>query len=174
MDAFRTEILFNEDFKFTWIIMSLDTAYTEAALDKKGDPDPSACGVWGVFEYKGMTHAMLLDCWAEHLGLPDLMSKVKRELNTAYGDDEDQALIKPLVGGDKPNTSGRKPDILLIEDKGSGISLRQMLEREGLEAYAYNPGRADKLSRLHMVSPVFARKLVWLPESEKIKGRPKS
>ncbi len=160
--------------KFDWIIMSLDTAYTEKTLDKKGDPDPTACGVWGVFHYKGMSHVMLLDCWEEHLGLPDLMRRVKRELNTAYGDDEDQALIKPLFGSSKPLTSGRKPDILLIEDKGSGISLRQMLERAGIQAYAYNPGRADKLTRLHVVSPIFAQRRVWVPESEKLPGKPRT
>jgi len=79
-----------------------------------------------------------------------------------------------MFGSAKPLTSGRAPDILLIEDKGSGISLRQMLAREGIEAYAYNPGRADKLSRLHIVSPVFAQRRVWLPESDKFKGRPKT
>ena len=99
---------------------------------------------------------------------------MKRELNVAYGDDQDTALIKPLFGGAKPITSGRKPDLCLIEDKGSGISLRQMLEREGIEAYAYNPGRADKLARLHMVSHVFARRRVWLPESDKYPGRPRT
>lgn len=160
--------------KFDYIIMSLDTAYTEKSLDKQNDPDPTACGVWGVFFYKGMSHIMLLDCWEDHLGLPDLMKRVKREMNTAYGDDEDAAIIKPMFGSDKPRTSGRKPDLLLIEDKGSGISLRQMLEREGITAYAYNPGRADKLSRLHIVSPVFAQKRVWMPESEKNPGKPRN
>ena len=106
--------------------------------------------------------------------MPDLIRKVRREMNIAYGEDDDTALIKPLFGSSKPITSGRKPDILLIEDKGSGISLRQMLEREGIEAYAYNPGRADKLTRLHIVSPVFARKMVWLPESSKQPGRPRN
>ena len=160
--------------KLDWIIMSLDTAYTEKTLDTKGDPDPTACGVWGVFQHGGMSHVMLLDCWEDHLGLPDLMKRVKRELNTAYGDDEDQALIKPLFGSSKPLTSGRKPDILLIEDKGSGISLRQSLERAGIQAYAYNPGRADKLSRLHVVSPIFAQRRVWVPESEKNPGKPRT
>tara|TARA_R110000868_G_scaffold398600_2_gene671864 strand:- start:2581 stop:4044 length:1464 start_codon:yes stop_codon:yes gene_type:complete len=160
--------------KLDWIIMSLDTAYTEKTLDTKGDPDPTACGVWGVFTYKGMGHVMLLDCWEEHLGLPDLMKRVKREMNTAYGDDEDEALIKPMFGSAKPMTSGRKPDILLIEDKGSGISLRQMLERAGILAHAYNPGRADKLTRLHVVSPIFAARRVWVPESEKNPGKPRT
>jgi predicted phage terminase large subunit-like protein len=160
--------------KLDWIIMSLDTAYTEKSVDKKGDPDPTACGVWGVFQYKDMSHVILLDCWEDHLGLPDLMKRVKKERNVRYGDDEDQALIRPMFGSSKPMTSGRKPDILLIEDKGSGISLRQMLEREGIEAYAYNPGRADKLTRLHMVSPIFAQKRVWVPESDKFPGKPRN
>ncbi len=160
--------------RFDWIIMSLDTAYTEKSLDKKGDPDPTACSVWGVFHHEKRSNIMLLDCWEDHLGMPDLMRRVKRELNTAYGDDEDQALIKPMFGSSKPLTSGRKPDILLIEDKGSGISLRQMLAESGIEAYAYNPGKADKLARLHIVSPIFAQKRVWVPESDKHPGRPRT
>jgi predicted phage terminase large subunit-like protein len=161
--------------RFDLVVLSLDTAFTEKTMDKRsGDPDPTACSVWGVFFHEKRNNVMLLDCWEEHLGLPDLIRKVKRELNVSYGDDDDTAVIKPLFGSSKPMTSGRKPDILLIEDKGSGISLRQMLEREGIEAYAYNPGRADKLTRLHIVSPIFARKMVWLPESAKHPGRPRN
>ncbi len=161
--------------RFDLVVMSLDTAFTEKTMDKRsGDPDPTACSVWGVFFHEKRNNVMLLDCWEEHLGLPDLIRKVKKELNVSYGDDDDTAVIKPLFGSAKPLTSGRKPDILLIEDKGSGISLRQMLEREGIEAYAYNPGRADKLTRLHIVSPIFARRMVWLPESAKHPGQPRN
>jgi len=161
--------------RFELVIMSLDTAFTEKTMDKRsGDPDPTACTVWGVFHHEKRNNVMLLDCWEEHLGLPDLIRKVRKELNVSYGDDDDTAVIKPMFGSSKPLTSGRKPDILLIEDKGSGISLRQMLEREGIEAYAYNPGRADKLTRLHIVSPIFARRMVWLPESAKHPGKPRN
>ena len=166
---------------FDWIVMSLDTAFTEATTDRKSHaPDYSACTVWGGFRHKvkmpdgtvdERSHVLLLDCWQEQLGLPELVKRVKRELNTAYGDDQDTALIKPLIGSAKPHTSGRKPDIVVIEDKGSGISLRQVLDREGVASFAYNPGRADKLTRLHIVSPVFARRQVWLPESDKFPGR---
>lgn len=159
---------------FDWIIMSLDTAFTEATRDRKsGDADYTACSVWGVFQHDEKGYAILLDCWQEQLGMPDLIKRVKKEMNNAYGDDQDVALIKPMFGSKKPLTSGRKPDILLIEDKGSGISLRQMLEREGILAHAYNPGRADKLARLHVVSPVFARRRVFLPESDKFPGKPR-
>jgi predicted phage terminase large subunit-like protein len=161
---------------FDYIVMSLDTAFTEATLDKRsGDPDSTACVVLGSFSDKeGGRHLMVLDCWSERLGMPELIKRVKRELQVSYGDDQDAALIKPMFGSDKPRTSGRKPDLCLIEDKGSGISLRQMLEREGIFAYAYNPGKADKLARLHMVSHIFRRKRVWLPESEKQPGRPRT
>jgi predicted phage terminase large subunit-like protein len=161
--------------RFDLVVMSLDTAFTEATTDKRsGDADPTACTVWGVFHHEKRNNVMLLDCWDEQLGLPDLLRRVRKEMNVSYGDDDDAALIKPMFGSPKPISSGRKPDILLIEDKGSGISLRQMLEREGIEAYAYNPGRADKLTRLHIVSPIFARRMVWLPESGKHPGRPRN
>lgn len=159
---------------FEWIIMSLDTAFTERTLDKRNNADPTACSVWGVFQHEKRANLILLDCWEDHLGMPDLIRRVKREKNVAYGDDEDTALIKPLFGSAKPRTSGRKPDIILIEDKGSGISLRQMLAESGIEAYAYNPGRADKVSRLHIVSPVFAQRRVWLPESDRHAGKPRT
>ena len=162
--------------KFDFIVLSLDTAFTEATFDKKrGDPDSTACVVMGSFgDRDGGRHLMVLDCWSEQLGMPDLIKRVKRELDVAYGDDQDMAMIKPLFGSAKPRTSGRKPDLCLIEDKGSGISLRQMLQREHIEAYAYNPGRADKLARLHMVSHIFARRRIWLPESDKHAGRPRT
>jgi predicted phage terminase large subunit-like protein len=160
---------------FDWIVMSLDTAFTEATIDRRtGDPDYSACTVWGGFSVDGSSHVLLLDCWQDRLGMPELIARVKKELNVAYGDDQDTALIKPMFGAAKPITSGRKVDMVIIEDKGSGISLRQMLDREGITAYAYNPGRADKLSRLHIVSPIFARRQIWLPESDKYPKRPRT
>lgn len=160
---------------FDWIVMSLDTAYTEKTLDKKtNDPDPTACTVWGIFRHADKHNVLLLDCWQDHLGLPALMERVKKELDQRYGDDEDRPMIRPLVGPGKMRTSGRGIDMLIIEDKGSGISLRQMLDREGITAYAYNPGRADKLTRLHMVSHIFHRGQVWLPESAKYPGQPRT
>lgn len=160
--------------RLDYIVMSLDTAFTEKTSDVKKGADPTACAVFGVFVYEGRQNVLLLDCWQEHLGLPELVKRVKRELNVAYGDDQDASLLKPLFGSSKMLTAGRKPDLCLIEDKGSGISLRQYLDREGIQAYAYNPGRADKLARLHMVSHTFARRQVWLPESAKLPGKPRT
>lgn len=159
--------------RLDFIVLSLDTAFTEATWNKKtNNADYSGCVVMGVFSIRNETHLIVLDCWAEQLGMPALIKRVKRELKQAYGDDQDQPLIRPLHGDQPATIRGRTPDICLIEDKGSGISLRQMLESEGIEAYAYNPGKADKLARLHMVSPVFERRRVWLPESQQHPGKP--
>ena len=156
-----------------FIVMSMDTAFTEeTGSTVKGDPDYSACAVWGVFSRgKDRRDIILLDCWQDRLGFPDLIKRVKQEMKAEYAPRE-KALMKPLFGPAHMENSGRKPDVLLIEDKGSGISLRQTLGREGIMSAPYNPGRARKLDRLHAVSPLFAAGRVWMPESTKMPGTP--
>lgn len=162
---------------FHFVIMSLDTAFTEKTFDeKKQDGDPTACSVWGVFEHDGQVNVMLLDAWEDRLGFPDLLERVKRERKNAYGqgDGEGDSVLyahlgTPLIGRVKELT-GRTVDAILIEDKGSGISLRQALAREDILTHPYNPGRMDKLARLHVVSPLFANRRVWAVESNKREG----
>jgi len=150
------------------IVLSLDTAFTEQTRDKKtSDSDPSACVVLGLFYESEKPNIILLDCWEDRLGMPDLIKRVKREMEVYYGEDDRKAQIKPRFGSSRVTGSGRRPDTIVIEDKGSGISLRQMLSREGIIAHAYNPGKASKLTRLHMVSHLFASGMVWFVESER-------
>ena len=54
----------------------------------------------------------------------------------------------------------------MIEEKASGISLRQQLLEENILTHGYNPGNEDKLTRLHYVSPMFAAGRIWAVESE--------
>jgi predicted phage terminase large subunit-like protein len=166
---------------FEMIIVSFDTAFTEATRNKEGKPDPTGCSVWGLFREFGKTDEpgrdglMLLRSWKDHLGFPDLLRAAPKEMERSYGN-----YNKPEIrtGWGRPlietagNKGGRKPDLLIIEDKGSGISLRQMLEREGIYAYAYNPGRASKLQRLHAVSHMFKNGYVWFKEGP-IPGQPR-
>jgi len=160
---------------FEHIVMSMDTAFTEQTRDKKtSDADPSACVVLGLFYNEDKPNIMLLDCWEDRLGMPDLIKRVHKEREVYYGDDSQRPLIKPMIGPSRQLGTGRKPDTIVIEDKGSGISLRQMLARENILAHAYNPGKASKLTRLHMVSHLFAGGMVWFVESEKRKGQIRS
>lgn len=137
---------------FVTIIQSYDTAFTE-----KTENDPTACSVWGVFEDEkksGYHNVMLLDAWSDHLMYPQLREKVKSEWNSQYGDHGDQA-----------NT-------ILIEEKGSGISLIQDLRLAKIPVVPYNPGRADKMQRLNTVSHLFFHGKIYVPESSKVPGSP--
>lgn len=160
--------------KFEFLILSLDTAFTEEQYDqKKNTTDPTAGSVWGLFQHEKKPNVMLLGAWEAHLGFPQLIDRVKREKEKTYGDADEPLISAPLIG--KPGKTihhGRKPDIILIEDKGSGISLRQSLAVENILTESYNPGRLDKLSRLHLVSPLWAHRRVWTVESNRNPGYP--
>ncbi len=158
--------------KLDFVVMSLDTAFTERQHDKKRqENDPTACSVWGVFsvprrDKPAMKHVLLLDCWEDWLGFPQLIRRVKKEMILTYGD-ADEPLLKPQVIAKKHRArhQGRKVDLILIEEKASGKSLMQQLADENILTHGYNPGNNDKLTRLHYVSPIYAAGRVWALES---------
>jgi len=152
--------------QFEYILQSYDTAYTDKTLDKKSkDPDPSAQTTWGVFKLTlqmkrslSLPEAtpyqygvLLLDAWTDHLGYPELRIKVAKEY-------------------DQSTFNERRVDTVLIEDKGSGISLRQDLGRV-IPVHAFNPGKADKTQRLHAVSYIPCAGIVFIPESRSFPGK---
>lgn len=174
--------------RFEYIVMSLDTALTDDTYDeKKGEPDFSACSIFGAFsmpdgvervangkfeKVKYRMHVMLLDAWRDHLGFPELVARVRKEMKLTYGAVE-KPLIKSAMYGVVPSAisgKGKRVDVLLLEDKGSGISLRQTLAKYKIVTYPYNPGRADKISRMHIVSHIPHGGLVWIPESSSTKN----
>ena len=134
--------------KLMYVVQSYDTAFTE-----KTQNDPTACSTWGVFNHANGKAVVLLDCWKEHLSYPDLRKKMGEEYKAKYGDKD------------------KTVDVVLIEEKGSGISLMQDLRRSGVPCHPYNPGRADKITRVHAVAPLLESGLVYLPESKKNPGR---
>lgn len=142
---------------FSYIVQSYDTAYTE-----KTHNDPTACTVWGVFQNeKNVWCVMLLDAWTDHIKYPDLRDRVTTEFTAHYGGEENN-----------PMNPGQHPDLVLIEEKGSGITLIQDLNRTGVPVRAYNPGKMDKVQRLHAVSHLPCNGRVYLLESKKCPGEP--
>jgi predicted phage terminase large subunit-like protein len=140
--------------QFQYVVQSYDCATSE-----KTHNDPTACTVWGVFkpnDDKPMS-VMLIDCWTEYLQYPELRPRVVEEFTSIYGDEDEFG-------------HGKKVDMILIEDKSAGISLIQDLQRAGLPVRSYNPGKADKMMRLNIVSPIIQRGRVYLPESTKKAG----
>lgn len=135
--------------RFEYIVQSYDCATSD-----KTKNDPTACTVWGIFKPnpdKPMS-VMLIDAWEEYMQYPDLRPKVVEESSAIYGDENEFG-------------HGKKVDLILIEDKSAGISLLQDLQRAGLPVRSYNPGNADKMTRLNIVSPIIAKGRVYIPES---------
>jgi predicted phage terminase large subunit-like protein len=142
---------------FDFIVQSYDTAFTD-----KTKNDPTACTTWGVFTPSPTVDApspppcvMLLDAWHDHLKYPQLRLRMRDEFKFHYGDNP-----------------ARSPDIIVIESKGSGLSLIADLQRDGLPVRAYNPLRADKTSRIQQCLPIIEDKRVFILESKKHKGEP--
>lgn len=157
--------------RFKMLIASLDTAFTAKDINKKNhEPDPTVMQVWGVFVLGREYHVMLLDRWGEWLKFPEMLARVQSEIKRTYGD-ADEPMYRPLIPGATAGHQGKPIDLIIIEDKGSGISLRQQLAHENVLAHPYNPGRADKLLRLHLVSNVFSHGRVWMIESKLRPGK---
>jgi predicted phage terminase large subunit-like protein len=130
-----------------YVIMSWDTA-----MKKNERADYSAMSSWGVFKAedpttgKTVNNIILLSAFKARLEFPELKHKVKQ----FYMEDQ--------------------PDTLLIEDKGSGISLIQELRLMGVPVENFSYGRGtkgvsnDKVARANLVSDIFASGFVWAPE----------
>ena len=131
--------------EFEYIIQSYDCGFKDNEYS-----DPTAATTWGVFKpLDGPMSVLLIDCWQEKLTFPDLKPKVIEEYQNSYGEGKKQ----------------KRPDLILVEDKAAGISLIQELQRAHLPVRGWNPGRADKMTRLQISATVIAAGRVWLPES---------
>jgi predicted phage terminase large subunit-like protein len=131
-----------------FILQSYDTAFTENTAN-----DPSACLVLGVFSYQKKQRVIVLDAWAEHMEYPEARQRIMDDWKVLYGEKD---------AGTRP----RRADHLLIENKGSGISVIQDLNHAGIPAVEYNPGRASKLQRAHLVAPLIDSGILFIPESQ--------
>jgi predicted phage terminase large subunit-like protein len=136
--------------KLEFVLQSYDCANTD-----KTKNDPTASISFGVYKpLDGGMCVLILDCWQEHMQYPDLRPKVIDEYEIVYGEGKGK----------------KRVDLILVEDKSAGISLIQDLQRAHLPVQAYNPGRADKMQRLSIVSNIIKAGRVWVPESGVKKG----
>lgn len=166
---------------FQFVLISFDTAFKEEDFNaKKQTADFTACGVYGVFNVaqcfdeeerkklgvRSKYGVILCDFWMERLGFPELLEKARNQYRMNWGD--------APAGG-----KARKADIVLIEDKASGVSLRQALGQYGVPCWPYNPGRESKPMRAHAVSPLVLQGMMFVPEADldkfpDRKGQPRS
>jgi len=144
--------------EFSYVLQSYDVATSDKTTN-----DPTACVVLGIFRPgpdQG-NRVMLIDCWSEHLLYPDLRAKLQDEYTEVYGNPDEFG-------------SGKKVDMVLIENKSSGIALIQDLQQTRIPIRGYNPGSADKSTRLNIVAPMIEKGLMYLPESAETPGQPRT
>jgi phage terminase large subunit-like protein len=133
-----------------FVLQSYDTAFTDQTTN-----DPTACTVWGVFQEKTDAYSMiLLDAWDEHLTYAKARKRIVTDWTTKYG-----------VTDKDPTFPGRRPDDILVENKGSGIAILQELRSARVPAKSYNPGRADKTARAEQALPLFEVGTMYVPET---------
>lgn len=146
-----------------FVLACLDTAYTEDTMN-----DPSGMIIWGIFSgdtkaqanrmldangrpiymdrtyEEGAPHVMCVNAWDERLELHKLVQKVAKTCVTF------------------------KVDLLLIENKSSGISVAQEIRRlysnEKFGVQLFDPKSQDKTARLYSVQHLFAEGLIYAPD----------
>ncbi|MBN8827364.1 MAG: phage terminase large subunit [Sphingobacteriia bacterium] len=107
----------------------------DCGLKTGSNNDYSVCTTWGICE----GNIYLLDVWRDKVNFPKLLVNVK-------------AIHEKWL-----------PDIVLIEDKASGTSLLQELDRQLITAIPITP-RRDKETRLVSVSTFFEAGKIYFPE----------
>ena len=121
-----------------YVIQSYDTAFS-----KRETADFSAITTWGVFypQEGGPPNLILLDSKKGRWDFPEL----KEQAYDQYGYWE--------------------PDTVIVEAKASGMPLTQELRQIGIPVVNYTPSKgADKVTRVHSVSPLFEAGMVWAPD----------
>ena len=124
-----------------YILQSYDTAFS-----KKETADYSAITTWGVFEPEegGPDNIVLMDAQRGRWNFPELKEKAYQEYE--YWE----------------------PDMVLVEAKATGTPLIDELRLRGIPALGFAPGKGrDKVTRMHMVAPLFEAGVVWAPTDKK-------
>lgn len=143
------------------VVASADTAYTE-----KEENDPTGFTIWGLWLDNGQPKLVLLNAWEKRLNLHgEDIPRLPNETNTAY---ERRAMPKwGLCEWIVHSCRKFKADIVLIENKATGISVAQELARlhasEPWQVILNNP-EGDKVARAYAVQSIFSQGLVYAPE----------
>jgi len=121
--------------EFTRTFLSADTAFS-----KEKTADFSVIGAAGECNIPGFMGLWLTDLWREQVGFPELKT---------------QAI---LMAAKHP------PNAFLVEDKASGQSLIQVLERDTTLPVVRVKVDTDKVTRANAAAPTWEAGRIWVPE----------
>ncbi len=134
-----------------YVLQSWDTAMTDGKHSAY-----TAVTTWGVFKDEhSIPNIMLLSAFRKKMEFPELYEAMLR-MSKHYLD---------FNGDMKPSASNRfKPDIILVEDKASGITLIQQLRRLGIDVIKFNPNKfGDKINRVRRITHLVEAGRLWVP-----------
>lgn len=134
-----------------YVLQSWDTAMTDGKHSAY-----TAVTTWGVFkDDHGIPNAILLSAFRKKMEFPEIYEAMLR-MSRNYLD---------FNGEIKPTKSNRyKPDIILVEDKASGVTLIQQLRRLGIDVVKFNPNKfGDKINRVRRITHLIEAGRVWVP-----------
>lgn len=138
---------FQPKIKFT--IQAWDTASSV-----KKEAAYSACLTVGIFDdEQGYPSLILLGAWRKKVEFPELYKTVQRM-------GQDYRATTP----DRPINIRFKPDLILVEEKSTGIPLIQTLNRAGLNLTAWRPDKyGDKIERVRRTTHILESGRVYVP-----------
>ena len=148
--------------------MSVVVGSVDLAFTSKKENDFSAMTCWGVWRDGGDTTAVTVR---------DIRGTITREVKAEKDADvpkiiltnawADRLEFHELIDKIVQTARESRLDILLIENKGPGISVAQEIKRlcgmEEFQVRLVDPGDLDKVARLHSVVHLFAEGLVYAP-----------
>lgn len=148
---------------FDLVIASLDPAFTS-----KQENDPSGFTVWGVYREQGDAKVILLHAWKKWLELHG--KEVPKEPDESHYHYAKRAGPNwGLVEWVAHECKRLRVRILLIEDKGSGHSVAQEIQRlygdKEWGTELVNPGELDKRARAYAISHLFTAGMISAPAS---------
>jgi len=163
---------------FSYVLASLDTAYTEDTMN-----DPSGLTIWGVFNgdviaqdikvsmedtmrvyTETSTRVMLAHAWTDRLELNDLVNLVGIE---CQDHEVDKILIEAKASGHSVAQEMRRllsTTDFKYTDKETGKVRTSRRPRHSFAIQLIDPKNVSKLARLYSVQPLFEDGMIFAPD----------
>ena len=152
-----------------FILATLDTAYTTKQAN-----DPSALVIWGIFSGDGAAMpSLVIDNEGRPMYINHSFAQGAPKAMMMYawtGRLELHELVEAVAKKCTATKKGIPVDMLLIENKASGISVAQEIRRlysnERFSVQLFDPKSQDKMARLYSVQHLFAEGIIFSPDTK--------
>lgn len=126
----------------------------DTAMSIKDKAAYSACLTFGIFKDDHQHDSLiLLSAWRKRVEFPDLYKAVQRMAKDYRATSEDRP-INPRFA----------PDLILVEEKASGVQLIQTLNKTGISLVGWRPDKyGDKVERVRRTTHLLETGRVYVP-----------